>query len=337
VSRAAAGDRIVVAGGTYLETVLVTKRLSLIGSSQRNGEDDEDGAHESSAGSAATIDATGHDNGVVIKGAAAAGTVLRGFTVRNALLEGVFATQTSRLTIANNHLLDNDKLWNPVNVPLPCRSADDCGEALHLDSVSNSSLVANLIEKNVGGILLTDETGPTFGNTIQGNQVLNNDKDCGITLASHAFNPGRPVTATEGGIYNNKVLHNIAIGNGSAGIGIFAGPPGAAAYGNDVIGNVTKRNGLPGVAIHAHSPFQYVNDNRIVANEIEGNGADPDAGTGAPTGITVWSAVVSIPRTVIAANKISDEYFGIFTVKAVQLVGLETNRYDNVTVHTSIH
>ena len=64
VGQAHPGDTIEVDAGTYAESVLVTKRLSL------------EGHH-------ATIDATGHDNGVVISGADAAGTKLRGFTVEN--------------------------------------------------------------------------------------------------------------------------------------------------------------------------------------------------------------------------------------------------------------
>src|SRR6266566_1033964 len=96
--QATAGDTISVASGTYAESVSVTKTLTLIG-------------HD------ATIDAAGQSsppNGVVISGASAAGTVLSGFTVENAGLEGIFAVQTTNITIADNRVVDNDT-YGPFN------------------------------------------------------------------------------------------------------------------------------------------------------------------------------------------------------------------------------
>jgi nitrous oxidase accessory protein NosD len=316
VAQASPGDKIEVERGTYTESVLVTKRLNL----------DSHGA---------TIDAAGYDNGVVISGPAAAGTRLEDFTVMHAKLEGVLAMQTSGLRIEENKILQNDLLWDPVNVPEPCQSSDDCGEALHLLSVTDSRIQENLVQQNVGGILLTDELGPTARNTIIDNRVLDNTKDCGITLASHFFSKTGPVTAAQGGVYDNLVRDNVSSRNGAAGIGIFAGPPGAAAYRNLVIHNVATDNGLPGVAIHSHTPGQYVNDNAIVANRLARNGADDDAMTGAPTGISIWSAVVPIPNTIVANNEISHEYYGIFARKAVSLPGLRSNRFHDVTVPVS--
>jgi hypothetical protein len=329
VNQAAAGDTVMVATGTYAESVTVAKRLSLVGSG-------------------ATIDATGHDNGVLITGPASAGTVLRSFTIENALLEGVLAFHTTLLTIADNSILNNNKLWDPINVPLPCQKSDDCGEGLHLWSVTNSVLSGNLVEGNVGGILLTDDNfgpggpiipppGPTSGNRIENNRVLNNVKDCGITLASHYFSFSGSAPAASGGVYGNTISHNTSNGNGAAGIGIFAGPPGAAAYGNVVVGNTAMNNGLPGVAIHSHSPFQYVNDNVIANTTLTGNGADDDAATGASAGIVVFSGVIPIQHTVISANRINDEHFGIFTKNAVVLSGLPSNKFESVDIPTSIN
>jgi hypothetical protein len=140
------------------------------------------------------------------------------------------------------------------------------------------------------------------------------------------------------GVYENQVLHNTSNGNGAAGIGVFAGPPGAAAWGNVVVGNTANDNGFAGLMIHSHTPFQYVNDNVLVNNTLAGNGIDDDNPVDdAPTGISVFSAVIPIPHTVIAANRISDEHYGIVTFKALKLSGLNSNKFDGVPVPISIH
>jgi parallel beta-helix repeat protein len=320
VAQANAGDTISVASGTYAESVSVTKTLNLIG-------------HD------ATIDAAGQaspPNGVVISGAGAAGTVFSGFTVENAGLEGIFAVQTTDITIANNRVLNNDA-YGPFN-PLCADQPDDCGEAVHLQSVTNATVSGNLVKDNVGGILLTDEDGPTYGNTISNNTVLNNTLDCGITLASHHFSLVAPAAPNVAGVYQNQVLHNTSNGNGAAGIGVFAGPPGAAAWGNVVSGNTAMNNGFAGLMIHSHTPFQYVNDNVLVNNTLAGNGIDDDNPVDdAPTAISVFSAVIPIQHTVIAANQISNEHYGIVTLKAVQLSGLPSNKFDAVAVPISVH
>ncbi len=319
--QASDGDTVSVAAGTYKEQVTLTKRLDLVGNS-------------------ATIDADGFDNGVVVSGAGASGSKVRGLTIKNAGLEGIFALQTSRLTIGGNTVVENDKygIFSPQCVNQP----DDCGEAVHLQSVTNSKVIDNLVRDNVGGILLTDENGPTSGNTIAGNRVLDNAEDCGITLASHYFQLGSPVAAGVGGVYLNQVLHNVSNGNGAAGVGVFAGPPGAAAWGNLVLGNTALNNGLPGVAIHSHQPFQNANGNVVLGNNLGGNGPDDDAQTGQSAGIVVFSDAAAgatpIQHTVIAGNSITNEHFGIFTLNAVKTFGLPINHIDgSVAVPLSIH
>ena len=326
VGQANAGDTISVAAGTYAESVLVTKQLTL-------------------AGSGATIDATGHDHGIEILNAASAGTVVRGFTVRNAGLEAIFADQTSNLTISNNSLLDNDLLFFVANSPC-VGSLDDCGEALHLQTVTGSTITGNLVQGNVGGILLTDEEGPTAGNNISDNQVLDNAQDCGITLASHFFSLAGPAAPGAGGVYQNQVLNNTANANGAAGIGIFGGPPGAAAWGNVVSGNTAMNNGLPGVAIHSHFALQNVEGNVVVNNTLSGNGGDDDAETPGGAGVVVFADTTHNPipflppaspiaHTTIAANRISHEDIGIYTFGATKLSGLPSNKFDS-TVGTPL-
>jgi hypothetical protein len=321
VATANAGDEISVAHGTYHEVVMVAKQLSLVG-------------HD------ATVDAAGQaspPNGIVIVGSGAAGTSVRGFTVRNAGLEGIFVNKTAHITIEKNTVVDNDA-FGPNN-PLCAAQPDDCGEAIHLQTVTSSVVRHNLVQNNVGGILLTDEDGPTFDNQIADNRVLDNTKDCGITLASHHFNPRAAATPDVAGIYHNVVVHNVANGNGAAGIGVFAGPPGAAAWGNTVVNNTAKNNGNAGIMIHSHTPAQYVDKNVIVGNVLAKNSPDPDNPfSDKPTGISIFSAVIPIPHTVVADNRISDEYYGINIVNAQKVSGLKSNRFaKSVTVPVVTH
>jgi hypothetical protein len=327
ISVAGAGDTILVAAGTYAESVTIAKRLNLVGHN-------------------ATLDATGHDNGIVVTGAGSAGTTIRGFTVTGAGLEGIFAVQTSKLVIAGNTLFGNDA-YGPF-APQCVGNPDDCGEALHLQSVTQSTLLANSVHDNVGGILLTDEDGPTAHNVIVGNTVTNNKLDCGITLASHWFSMAGPAAPGVSGVYQNQVVNNTSNGNGAAGIGVFAGPPGAAAWGNIVANNTANGNGLPGVAIHSHLALQNANGNVVVGNSLSGNGPDDDAATPGPTGIAVFSDVTHAPipglppaspilHTIVAANRISDEQIGIYTFGAPQVLGLPSNHFRNVTTPISVN
>jgi hypothetical protein len=98
VDQANAGDTISVAAGTYTESVTVTNQLSLVGS----------GPTTTIIDVAAGCDSERCYNGIVISGSDAAGTIVTGFSVENAGLEGILALDTSNLTIAGNRLLYND-------------------------------------------------------------------------------------------------------------------------------------------------------------------------------------------------------------------------------------
>jgi len=188
VGQASAGDTVSVGTGTYAESVAVTKRLALVGHD----------ATIDAAGKSTMLGGNQYYNGIVVFGPGAAGTSIRGLTIENAGLEGIFADMTSGLTIANNTLEHNDA-FGPFH-PLCAAQPDDCGEALHLQSVTGSTVSGNLVQDNVGGILLTDEDGPAAKNTITGNIVLDNELDCGITLASHWFQFGSAVGPDVAGV-----------------------------------------------------------------------------------------------------------------------------------------
>ena len=333
VTVAAAGDTVVVCAGTYQEDVAVTKALTL-------------------SGQGATIDATGLDNGVKIT---ASNVTVMGFTVENATGEGILAQQPNpvkgptiggqqlytgvpitHVTISRNVVKNNDQGGLPANVATTtypeCQASGnipgDCGEGIHLWSVANSSVTFNTVTNNVGGILLTDEFGPTHGNLIAGNVITDNVYDCGITLPSH--NLGRdPATGklmpTFGGVYGNIVRNNISTGNGGAGVGMFAPFPGAASYDNVVEGNAISGNGEAGVSLHGHAPGAYIGGNKIVDNIIGPNNlaGDTDVSPKADlktTGILVWSAATPITVT-ISGNTLFGSWYGIWLGHVVSAPG----------------
>ena len=337
VNVAPAGSRIDVLKGTYHEQVFVTKRLTLVG-------------HQ------ATIDASGllaglppfnvlPPNGpgiigmaVFILGPGASGTVFEHFRVMNAPAEGILAALTSRVQILGNELLHNDTGATTAFTPLPAECAaqgnvpGDCGEALHLLSTTYSKAVFNNVHDNVGGFLLTDEVGPNHGNVLAFNVSKDNKLDCGITLPSH--NPNAVADPTKGGVYGNLVFGNLSIGNGGAGVGMFAPFPGAASYNNRVIGNRLIGNGEAGIAIHSHAPGQNVSGNVITGNMVSGNGIDPDfVDLTTKIGIMVGSAADAVNVT-IAGNWISHQDVGIYRVGTINVAGLASNHFaPSVTIH----
>jgi len=328
VSVATAGATIHVDQGMYAEQVSITQRLTLIG-------DD------------ATIDATGQTGGIqplagmgvvgyglLVFGPNASGSVVKGFTVEHALGEGILVAGTSKVLIQDNIVRLNDAGFN-TTMTFECRAQGnipgDCGEGLHLVSSSWSRLVDNVVENNVGGILITDEFGPSAHNVISGNVSKNNLQDCGITLPSH--NAMAMTDPTKGGVYDNLVIGNVSEGNGGAGVGMFAPFPGTASYNNRIIGNTLRNNGQAGVGIHAHAPGQNVSGNVIMNNWISGNGIDPDSGSGHPTGIALFSAAVPV-TVAVTNNHIGNEYWGIFRAGAITIHGLSSNHFANsVTTH----
>jgi parallel beta-helix repeat protein len=276
----------------------------------------------------AIIDATGDQFGIGIIGSAS-GTSVRGFTIENALDTGIIVVPGSisaapaltppvtNITIEDNRLHDNG-----LNPTAP-------GWAIHMMSTTNSKVAGNRAYNNGGGIYLTDEFGPNHGNRIVDNRVTHNLLQCGIILAGHvaAWNPVTMLPTAAGGVYDNLVAHNVAIGNGTTsqggGILLGGGAPYAAVYSNVIRDNTSIGNGLAGVVIHQHGPGD-LNNNVIVGNRVSNDnvGGDPDyppINLNFPIGILVasgppGSGAGPITGTVIQRNKISHVTVGIWTL-----------------------
>ncbi len=325
----APGTRIVVCPGTYSgEDVTVNKPVSI-------------------EGIQATVDAAGESNGFTLL-APAAGTTIKGFTIENAVGEGVLALSTSDVSIVDNAIQNNDKGVGKTGVGYPqCEPSSenpfpDCGEGVHLMGTSGSRVAGNLIRDNAGGVLMTDETGPTAGNVIAHNWVLDNTLDCGITLAGHnpAAAPGGTPAPKAAGVYGNLIEDNVAEGNGvkgqGAGVLLAAGIPigGGAVYDNTVRGNLVQGNGLAGVTLHNHYPNQDLNGNRIVHNRIGTNNVDGDQDFPVPdketTGVFVGTAGLPALTVTIKHNVIFSNTYGIFLTGPMNTEQIKDNHFFDV-------
>ncbi|MGB0123065.1 MAG: right-handed parallel beta-helix repeat-containing protein [Silvibacterium sp.] len=341
VAAAAAGDTIKVAPGTYKEQVTITKSLSLVALNSVQP----------------TIDAAGKSNGIFINGMWAApnpgvtNVLISGFKIENAKFEGILVVNASDVVIIGNHVFDNNKSLDIAGSTCPgipafeTNEGDDCGEGIHLMAAADASVVGNESDFNSGGILISDETGPSRDNLISGNRFHDNPFDCGITMASHG--PATtviPSAKVSFGVYRNTIAHNVSQHNGyqvpgaGAGVGIFAPFPGTTAAANVVIDNDILDNGLPGVTLHNHAaapapaPAINLNDNIIVGNHISGNAADTeDAATSGPTGINVYS-VAPVFGTVISQNVFDDEAIDVAFKAPTGQVSAHLNNFDTTGI-----
>ncbi len=304
-------------------------------------------------------------NGITIE---ASRVTVEGFTVEGAQGEGILAVNPNpvkgpligkmqlftgepltHVTIEDNIVTGNDLGFNNAKSPYSeCtpKGGSDCGEGIHLMSVSHSSVLDNQSVDNSGGILVTDEFGPTHNNLIEGNYVEGNTKDCGITLPGHnlAVNPKTgKLDPSFGGVYDNRVLDNDVIANGvkgyGAGIGIFAPESFTGSYGNLIEGNLIEGNGLAGISVHSHQANAYVNGNAFIGNTIEVNNVDRADGTDTKpmdhntTGILIWSDA-TVYHFAVKDNRIVGDTYGIWlTPSTVSATGLETNYFSTVATH----
>jgi hypothetical protein len=283
---------------------------------------------------------------------------LSGFTVTNAEGEGVLAAGLNGpvrgITISRNTVVHNDLGFGvpPKSPYFQCAAAGevpgDCGEGVHFaGDVAYSTIRGNFIAHNTGGVLLSDDIGPTHDNLVANNIVTSNTTDCGITVPGH--NPGALNSAgvpqpSVAGVYRNVIRNNVVTDNGVQGEGagvLFANAgPGTASYDNLVEGNFIQGNGLSGVTMHAHGikpgQFEDLNGNVITRNTIGKNNLDGDApdGPSAPsdmktTGVLVYSGGIRV-TVKIARNVIFNNSIGIWLSKPVKASGLRTNVFIRV-------
>ena len=95
------------------------------------------------------------------------------------------------ISIRHSAVVHNDLGFGVPNTPLTSSAQamgpvpGDCGEGIHFSGVARLQSRASSLPGNAGGILLSDDFGPTHGNLVAGNIVTDNATDCGITVPGH--------------------------------------------------------------------------------------------------------------------------------------------------------
>jgi nitrous oxidase accessory protein NosD len=354
VNAARPGSTVVVCKGTYHEQVVLNKPLSLQG--QRATID------QAGVTPAFQVTLPGLGTQTIFAGVVMVSSGIRftGFTVTHAQGEGILAAGLGRevtgISISHSSVVHNDLGFGVPNSPyFQCAAQGavpgDCGEGVHFIGVAYSAIKGNLIADNAGGVLLSDDTGPTHNNLVANNVVTGNATDCGITVPGHnpnalsATGQRQPSVA---GVYANVIRGNVVTNNGLKGEGagvLFANATaGTASYNNLVLRNYIAGNGLSGVTMHAHTikpgQFEDLNGNRVIGNAIGKNNIDGDTLDCPPnspctpqdlrtTGVLVFSGGTRVTTT-IAFNHIFNNAIGIWLSKAVRAAGLRTNIFTNV-------
>lgn len=321
VNNASAYDVINVAAGSYHEEVDIGMPLSLLGAGAQ----------------ASVINANNLAHGVFVDGYDHPGlkdVTVAGFTIKNALYEGILVVSSGDVTIRDNRILNNDTVpglnftgeltgcpGQPGNGTYETDETGDCGGALHLVGTVGDVVSGNFIKGNADGVLISDETGESHHNLLIHNTITNNPLECGIVLASHPPSGTTSAPVAHYGVDHNTIADNISSANGvqigGAGVGIFSDGAGQGRVsGNVIIGNVLNGNGLGGVSLHTHVgpnfglPADDLNGNMIIGNSIAGNLADEfDTATPGRVGININSGNGGSPvyGTVISQNTIHDE------------------------------
>ena len=136
--------------------------------------------------------------GIEVSGPVGSGSVIDGWTVMNAQFAGILVgshivdsagnplpsgSPISNVTVDHVTVENNDQGFSGAvgagagecfTTPF---APGDCGERIHLVSVTDSTVEHSLVQDNAGGILMTDEFGPATGNTIAFDSALNNNDD----------------------------------------------------------------------------------------------------------------------------------------------------------------
>lgn len=247
------GDTVLVGTGTYTERVTIA----------RSGTEAAPVIFTAAPGATPVVTSPSYAFYMTAK----SWIVINGFTVSNCVSYGIYAKDSSHITLTNNHVTLSGQ---------PVSGYTKSG--IYLYNTSDSVVADNIADYNSdAGIKLN--YGATR-NWIGRNQANHNAR--GYTRAA----PG--IDVRSGG---NTIEANIAHDNEDTGIQIYAG-----ASNNLVVRNVTYDNGDHGIDVSS-SPTQ-----RIIGNTVYNNVAAGINVEGSSTGVTVMNNIavdngIGSPRT----------------------------------------
>ena len=172
------GDTIEVQSGTYIENIVINKKLIL----------------KSKPGANVTLQSTAEDSPPVITiNSGGSNSIIKGFNILGYCGEGPYSWGIY-LNSANNCTIIGNNIIN---------SFDMCG--IELENSNNNTITGNNITGNWIGI----DLGLSNNNTIQNNTVTDNHL-CGISISSSASN------SVSGNTITNNALNGITINNSSS-------------------------------------------------------------------------------------------------------------------------
>jgi|LGVE01.1.fsa_nt_gb parallel beta-helix repeat protein len=257
INAAKNGDTVAVAGGTYIENVVVNKSINLVG-----------------AGAGVTIvrGSNSHDH---VFNVSINNVNISGFTVKRAKSEydyyfaGIYLNGVKYATISNNTAMYNEYgiyLQSSSSNTLTNNTASNNKlQGIHLNSSNNNMLSGNNASSNIwSGIVL----GYSSNNTLSGNNALDNYDGIDIVQSSN-YNMlnGNNATSNGDGIdmdscSNNMLIDNIASNNNGRGIAL------CNSTDNTMGGNNASCNGV-GMALHS-STNNTMSGNKISTNKNQG-------------------------------------------------------------------
>ena len=254
VTRAVAGNTVIVKSGTYPEGVTLTKSGT---STQPIVIKAEPGAN---------VVVSGQFRGFEIS--SKSWITIQGFTISDTSSYGIYVTNSSNITIAGNHV---SRAGQPVS--------GSTRQGIRFSGTTNSVISGNTTDYNSdAGIVLTSGTtgvavtgnvshhnargytraAPGIdvrsgGNTLQGN-ICHDNEDSGIQI----YGTGLPPIPAP----NNLVVNNLCYNNGDHGIDV------SSAGSQRIIGNTVYDNTTAGINVEGPSSGSTLRNNISVDNAI---------------------------------------------------------------------
>ena len=273
------GETVQVASGTYPEAVTVTS----------SGTATAPIAFTTAPGAAVTL--TGQANGFSISNKS--WVTVNGFTVTSTSGEGIVVSNSSNITISNNHVTLSGQ---PVS--------GQTKSGIALDGVTSSLVSGNTVDHTSSyGIALNNSSG----NQIRGNTSFLNAQgyqraasgirafaSTGNTISSNIAHDNEDSGIEfDGGANDNLVVDNLTYKNGDHGIDDLA------STGIRIIGNTVYSNVTAGINVEGNSTGATIANNISVDNGIASprSSSNIRVETGSTAGTTLDYDIVSISTT----------------------------------------